>query len=87
MIKEIKMRTRLLLGMPIEVSVESEALSKVAYDKSKLALEVTFKSGSTYQYGCVEPQTFKDLIHAKSKGRFFQKQIRNSHPTRRMVEA
>ena len=64
-----------------DVPVDSSAISKVSYHPKTRQLKVTFaKSGRTYAYGCVAKQTYEGLMSADSKGRFFVKEIRNTHP-------
>ena len=55
--------------------VESRALKSVGYDADGRLLELEFSSGSLYQYFDVPEFTYRALMHAKSKGRFFQKSI------------
>lgn len=64
-----------------DVSVDSSAISSVNYAPKTQQLTVTFaKSGKAYAYGCVAPTTYEELMNADSKGRFFVKAIRNTHP-------
>ena len=64
-----------------DVPVDSSAISKVRYEPKTQQLQITFaKSGKTYAYGCVTKETYADLMNADSKGRYFVKSIRNTHP-------
>lgn len=81
------MRTRLLHKLLIragiwkagkEVQVESSVIKAISYDRRHEALVVTFNNGSIYKYGCVAPRTAREFVAADSKGKFFNKQIRNS---------
>jgi KTSC domain len=61
--------------------VESSQLVSVGYDPKTSTLEIEFRSGSTYQYFDVLPETHEALINAKtpeggSVGRYFGQQIR-----------
>ena len=58
----------------------SAAIKAASYDPSRMALRVTFKSGSHYEYGCVERETYDGLVAAESKGRFFHNHIRDAYP-------
>jgi hypothetical protein len=47
-------------------------------------LELEFHSGSVYEYHEVPPETFRDLMAAPSKGRFFASEIRGQYPSNRL---
>lgn len=66
--------------------IDSEAISSVSYDRGPRRLLVRFRSGTLYEYGLVEPRTFRDLLRADSAGRFFVRQIRNHYPYRKIEE-
>ena len=55
--------------------VQSRALKSVGYDTDGRLLELEFSSGGLYQYYDVPEFTHRALMHAKSKGRFFQTSI------------
>ena len=55
--------------------VQSRALKSVGYDTEGRLLELEFSSGGLYQYYDVPEFTYRALMHAKSKGRFFQTSI------------
>lgn len=57
------------------VPVESSNIQSVAYDEENKAMEILFKSGQTYRYAGVSPETHQSLMNSKSKGGFFQKNI------------
>jgi len=57
------------------VPVESRALKSVGYDPGARLLELEFFSGTLYQYFEVPEFTYRALMHAKSKGHFFQTSI------------
>ena len=57
------------------VPVESRALKSVGYEADGRLLELEFSSGTLYRYFEVPEFTYRALMHAKSKGRFFQKSI------------
>jgi hypothetical protein len=56
-------------------AVQSRALLSVGYDVAARTLELEFSSGSVYQYFEVPEFTHRALMHAKSKGHFFQTAI------------
>jgi KTSC domain-containing protein len=55
--------------------VQSRALKSVGYDTEGRLLELEFCSGSLYRYFDVPEFTYRALMHAKSKGHFFQTSI------------
>ena len=55
--------------------VQSRALSSAGYDSEAHALELEFTSGAVYRYFDVPEFTYRALMHAKSKGHFFQTSI------------
>jgi len=56
----------------------STSISKTAYDPATRILSVWFvTSGKRYDYEGVPPETYDALRHAFSKGRFFNKNIRD----------
>jgi hypothetical protein len=65
------------------VPVESSSLDSVGYEKS--VLEVRFRNGGVYQYYGV-PELMHDLLmQADSRGAFFNRHIRASYPSQRLV--
>jgi hypothetical protein len=65
-------------------SVESEAIARVEYDASGRTLFVRFTSGEWYAYLDVGGDTYARLRDAPSKGRFFQDEVRDRYPYRRL---
>lgn len=60
------------------VPVSSSALKSVGYHEAKEILEVEFhKFGDVYRYFGVPKNAYRRLMQAKSKGRFFNRRIRN----------
>lgn len=72
-------------GIPVSiedfdyVSVNSSNISTVGYDKKEKTLEVTFKTNSTYVFKDVSQKKFLNLVHAKSVGQYFNKNIKNHY--------
>ena len=65
-------------GSPVHL--DSTALEWVTYQPRQRQLDVQFRSGKHYRYGCVDSHTYHDLLHADSAGRYFVGNIRNDHP-------
>jgi len=68
-----------------EVDLEglSSAISMVRYNKKNKVLEIRFKQRGTYQYSGVPERTIEQFLSAKSKGKFFNKRIRNKYTYKR----
>jgi len=60
----------------VTILVESSSLHAVGYAPETKSLRVTFRNGSTYRYFDVPYEVFQDLLHANSKGRYFNDSIR-----------
>jgi len=59
------------------VSLESSILAAAEHDPSQGQLRLEFRDGTRYAYFGVPPQAFHDLLHADSKGAFFNRHIRS----------
>jgi hypothetical protein len=66
------------------VPVESSSIDSVRYEKN--VLEVRFRDGGLYQYFDVPETVLASLMHADSKGRFFNRQIRGRYPAMRLEQ-
>lgn len=66
--------------------LDSKAISEVSYDRGPRRLLVRFRSGTLYEYGLVEPRTFREMIRSDSAGRFFVHHVRNRYPYRKLEE-
>ncbi|MCL4486545.1 MAG: KTSC domain-containing protein [Chloroflexi bacterium] len=62
------------------VTVESSSIHAIGYDEAERILEVVFNNGGIYQFVDVPPAEFKALMHADSKGRYLNANIRNLYP-------
>lgn len=58
--------------------VNSSVLSYVKYDDKTNILQITFKSGKTYNYHNVDILTYNNFLIAPSKGKFFTTFIKNN---------
>lgn len=54
--------------------VKSTNIASIAHEGS--TLEIKFKSGGTYQYEGVHPNTVRALMNSESKGEYFNTKIR-----------
>lgn len=69
---------------PHKREIDSSAIKEVSYERRRRRLVVRFRSGDLYEYGLVEPKTFRKFVHSGSAGRFFVHQIRNEYPFRKI---
>lgn len=59
--------------------VSSSAINAIGYDEGRSRLVITFNSGKSYAYYDVSPQRYRAFCNADSKGRYFNKVIRNKY--------
>jgi hypothetical protein len=59
------------------VQLDSSLLASVLYQPDAELLDVEFRQGEHYRYFRVPPECFRQLLRAESKGRFFNRNIRN----------
>ncbi|QWT22037.1 KTSC domain-containing protein [Bacillus sp. NP157] len=64
--------------------VDSSVLASVGYDPDCHILEIEFRSGSVYAYDDVTPGLHLRLMTAPSIGSFFDAEIRDIKPFRRV---
>jgi len=62
------------------VAVRSSSLAQVAYDSRRAVLQVVFRDGTAYQYASVPLTAYHGLLHADSKGTYFNQHIRSLFP-------
>ncbi len=58
-------------------TVESDVIHAVGYDAEIKLLEIIFNDGRIYQYRGVPAEVYEGLLHADSKGHYFQENIRD----------
>jgi KTSC domain len=58
------------------VPVDSSSLATVAYDPVPATLRIEFRDGTVYHYFRVPTEVHQALLHASSKGRYFNLAIR-----------
>jgi lysyl-tRNA synthetase class 2 len=64
--------------------VPSTAIRAIDYDETNRRLRVRFVSGQRYEYDGVPPRVHRSFLEAGSKGRFFQAEIRDRYPFRKL---
>ena len=58
------------------VPVDSSSLATVAYDATRATLRIEFRDGTVYHYLRVPAEVHEALLHASSKGLYFNLAIR-----------
>ncbi|WP_224449104.1 KTSC domain-containing protein [Haloprofundus salilacus] len=71
--------------VPTRLPVSSSSLRSVGYDEDAGALELEFHSGGVYRYEGVAEETYEELLHASSRGRYFHDHIRGEYDYRRIL--
>ena len=66
------------------MDVDSTAISQIDYDADRAKLLVRFRSGQRYVYVGVPAEVGRSFVRADSKGRFFQREIRDRYPFNRL---
>ena len=66
------------------VQVTSSSLRSIGYDSDHKLLEVEFRSHAIYVYREVPDWAIERLMAARSKGRYFEAQIRDRYPFERI---
>lgn len=64
--------------------VNASNIRSVGYDPGKQLLEIEFTSGSIVQYTGVSPEVHRRFISSPSPGSFFQDQIDENFPSKRV---
>jgi hypothetical protein len=64
--------------------VKSSNLHSIAYDKKTKTLQIKFKGGGLYQYNQVPEKIFRAILRAKSKGKYFWRNVRDEYEYKRL---
>ena len=67
--------------------VESSMLASVGYNPTTAVLELEFRNGRIYRYAEVGEATWRGLMSAESKGRYFLDHIDDQYPYARAPSA
>lgn len=71
----------------IRYPLHSISLQSVAYDPTTQIMQIEFRNGSAYEYSDVPPEILAGLLAAESHGAYFNENIRNRFPYRRLSPA
>jgi len=64
--------------------VSASTLRSVGYDAGQQVLEIEFSGGSIVQYTGVSPEVHRRVMSSPSPGSFFQDQIDENFPSKRI---
>lgn len=64
--------------------VNASTIRSVGYDPGRQVLEIEFTSGSVVQYSGVSPEVHRRFASSPSPGSFFQDQIDENFPSRKV---
>ena len=64
--------------------VSASTIRSVGYDAGKQLLEIEFSSGNIVQYSGVSPEVHRRFLSSPSPGSFFQDQIDENYPSKRI---
>ena len=64
--------------------INASTIRSVGYDAGKQLLEIEFTSGSIVQYSGVSPEVHRRFMSSPSPGGFFQDQIDENFPSRKV---
>lgn len=65
----------------------SSCISSFKYDKEKKILRIYFQHGGCFDYGDIEEALVRRWMRSESKGKFFNKEIRNLKVVNKWREA
>lgn len=66
-------------------SVVSSSIAAIGWDRKSSTLYVNFRTKRKYAYDSVSEETFESFLAAESKGLFFNTEIRDKYPMRRLA--
>jgi hypothetical protein len=61
------------------IRVSSSAIRAIGYDATTRRMKITFTEGHTYDFCGVPESVFKGLLHAGSKGGYYNDHIRDRY--------
>jgi hypothetical protein len=62
------------------IRVISSAMTAVGYDPSSRRMKITFTQGHTYDFCRVPQHVYDGLMHAMSKGTYYNDHIKDRYP-------
>jgi hypothetical protein len=68
------------------VFVESTTLGSAGHDAQSAVLELQFRNGAVYQYFLVPSRVYQALLGPRSKGGYFNQNVRGKYPYLRIQD-
>lgn len=68
-------------------AVESSTMRSVGYEADIKVLEIEFESGAVYRFKEVPAKIYEGLMGAESKGKYFNREIRNCYEYEQVLRA
>ena len=66
------------------IPVDSTSIAAIAFSAELNIMDVAFHRGATYRYSLVPGEVFSAFINAPSKGGYFNAQVRDRYPCRKL---
>ena len=60
------------------LEVVSSLIRSIGYDEASSILEIEFRSGKLYRYENIPLNTYREFVLAASKGRYFERHIKDA---------
>ncbi|MDD2627442.1 MAG: KTSC domain-containing protein [Clostridia bacterium] len=61
------------------ISISSDFILSIGYDKSNNLLEIEFIDETIYQYLCISEKLYTSLLNSRSKKKFYEKKIKEKY--------
>ena len=81
--RHLRLDDGVFVGEEIMQRVSSSAIDYVDYNEATAELQIAFHRTGLYTYYGVPHQVYDAFLHASSKGRFFNDNIRDRYSARR----
>ena len=65
-------------------TADSSSIACIGYSPQSCTLEIEFRNGARYRYFNVPRETYKQMLAAESKGRYFHRSIRETYDYERI---
>lgn len=72
------------MSVTMKLIENSSNLAEQGYDPATRVLRIKFKSGATYEYDGVAPETYARFTQAESMGKFLNAEIKPAHECRKV---
>lgn len=76
----MRSKGRMSDAMDMIAVISSSAIAAVGYDAATRKMKIRFVAGHTYDFCGVPQSVFEGLLHATSKGRYYNEHIKDLYP-------